>query len=156
MVTNAEGFTTLAGQGPVLHMDTDRSATFNLLSAQTGNSVVVFEEVMSAGCGTPLHLHHTSNEVMYVLSGEFTFKIGERVTSGGAGTCAFMPRGIPHAWKNSGAETGRALFMFTPVEGGQLFEELLRVQRPMRSMDPATVEKLRHQYGLEIVGPSPF
>lgn len=67
-----------------------------------------------------------------------------------------MPRGIAHAWKNSGAEAGRALFLFTPVESGQLFEELLRVQRPMSSMDPATVERLLHQYGWEIVGPPPF
>ena len=156
MATNADGFTTLPGQAPVLNMDTGRAATFNLLSEQTGNSVVVFEEVMPAGCGTPLHLHHTSDEVMYVLSGEFTFKIGERVTSGGAGTCAFMPRGIAHAWKNSGADAGRALFMFTPVEGGRLFEELLRVQRPLRSVDPATFEKLLPQYGWEIVGPPPF
>lgn len=123
MTTNTDGVITLPGQGPVLNMDTDRFATLNLLSEQTSDSVVVFEEVMPAGSETPLHLHHTSDEVMYILSGEFTFKIGEQVTSGGAGTCAFMPRGIAHAWKNSGAEAGRALFMFTPVEGGKLFEE---------------------------------
>lgn len=156
MATTADGFTTLPGQVPVLNMDTDRVARFNLLSEQTGNSVVVFEEVMPAGCETPLHLHQTSDEVMYILSGEFTFKIGEQVTSGGAGTCAFMPRGIAHAWKNSGAEAGRALFMFTPVEGGQLFEEMMRVQRPHQSMDWATFEKRLSQYGWEIVGPSPF
>jgi quercetin dioxygenase-like cupin family protein len=157
MATTADGFITLPGQGSVLNMvEAGRSASFNLLSEHTGNRVVVFEEVMPAGCGTSLHLHHTSEEVMYVLSGEFTFKIGERVTSGGAGTCAFMPRGIAHAWKNSGADAGRALFIFTPVEGGQLFEELLRLQRSLQSMDPATFERLLPQYGWEIVGPSPF
>jgi quercetin dioxygenase-like cupin family protein len=87
---------------------------FKLLSQQTGNRVVVFEEVMPAGCGSLLHLHQPSDEIMYVLSGEFTFQVGERVSSGGAGTCVFMPRGIAHAWKNSGAEAGRALFVFTP------------------------------------------
>ena len=35
----------------------------------------------------------------YVLSGEITFKIGDDVTVGGPGACAFMPRGVPHAWK---------------------------------------------------------
>src|SRR5438093_9135147 len=38
--------------------------------------------------------HHDSDEVAYVLSGEVTFKIGEEVTVGGPGTCAFMPRGV--------------------------------------------------------------
>lgn len=58
MVTNVDGFTTLPGHGPVLPMNTERSATFSLLSAQTGNRVVVFEETMPAGCATRLHLHH--------------------------------------------------------------------------------------------------
>jgi len=129
---------------------------FKLLSDQTGNRVVVFEEVMPAGCGTPLHLHHPSDEIMYVLSGEFTFQIGEEVSSGGAGTCVFMPRGIAHAWKNSGAEAGRALFVFTPVEGGQMFEEMLREQRPFPSLDSATIERFRREYGWEILGPSPL
>jgi hypothetical protein len=29
--------------------------------------------------------------VAYALAGEITFKIGEEVTVGGPGTCAFMP-----------------------------------------------------------------
>jgi cupin domain len=42
--------------------------------------------------------------VAYVLSGEISFKIGDEVTVGGPGTCAFMPRGVPHAWKNTGTD----------------------------------------------------
>jgi hypothetical protein len=53
-----------------------------------------------------------SDEVMYIMSGEHSFKIGEQISSGGPGTCVFMPRGIPHAWKYLGKETGRA-FIFT-------------------------------------------
>jgi quercetin dioxygenase-like cupin family protein len=156
MTTKTEGFTTLPDQAPVWKADRDRSMTFNLLSDQTDNRVVVFEEVMPAGCATPLHRHAASDEVMYVLSGEFTFKIGEQVTRGSAGTCVFMPRESAHAWKNSGTEAGRALFIFTPVEGGKLFEELLREQRPLQTMDPGAVERLLQEYGWEIVGPPPF
>jgi hypothetical protein len=28
------------------------------------------------------------------------------VTVGGPGTCAFLPRHVPHAWKSTGAEPG--------------------------------------------------
>ena len=156
MATPVDGFTTLPGQAPVLNMDAGRAAVLNLQSEQTGNRVVVFEELMPAGCETPLHLHHTSDEVMYILNGDFTFHIGELETSGGAGTCTFFPRGIAHAWKNSGSEAGRALFVFTPVEAGQLFEEMLQEQRPPQSMDMAIFEKLFPKYGWEIVGPPPF
>jgi hypothetical protein len=31
--------------------------------------------------------------------------IGDEVTVGGPGTCAFKPRGVRHAWKSTGAET---------------------------------------------------
>jgi hypothetical protein len=38
-----------------------------------------------------------------MLGGEITLKIGDEVTVGGPGTCAFMLRGVPHegagAWK---------------------------------------------------------
>jgi len=56
--------------------------------------------------------------VAYVLSGEITFKIGDEVTVGGPGTCAFLPRGVPHAWKNTGAEPRRVLFLYTPADAG--------------------------------------
>jgi quercetin dioxygenase-like cupin family protein len=63
--------------------------------------------------------------VAYVLSGEITFKIGDEVAVGGPGICAFLPRGVPHAWKNTGAETGRVLFLHTPAVAGGFFEEQL-------------------------------
>lgn len=79
---------------------------------------MMFEEVAPIGTVTPMHLHHDSDEVAYVLSGEITFKIGDTVTVGGPGTCAFMPRDVAHAWKSTGAEAGRVLFLYTPGGAG--------------------------------------
>jgi hypothetical protein len=67
MSTN--GLVVLPGQELVWQMEQDRTATFKLLSEQTGSSVAVFEELIPTGFGTALHLHHTSNEAMCVLSG---------------------------------------------------------------------------------------
>ena len=44
----------------------------------------------------------------------------------GGATCAFVPRGIQRAWKDSGAEAGRVLFLYTPAAGGGLVEEQQR------------------------------
>jgi hypothetical protein len=69
-----------------------------------------------------------------------------------------MPRGAaPTPGKNSGAEAGRALFVFTPVEAGKVFEELSRLQRPFAEIidDPDVAEIFRRR-GWEILGPSPF
>src|SRR5260370_39264767 len=90
---------------------------------------MIFEEVAPVGTVTPMPLHHDSDEVAYVLSGEITFKIGDAVTVGGPGTCAFMPRAVPHAWKSTGAEIGRVLFMYAPGRAGKLFEEMVEIGR---------------------------
>src|ERR1700716_3910999 len=78
-------------------------------AAKPVRTVMMFEEATPAGTVTPYHLHHDSDEITYVLSGQMTFKIGDEITVGGPGTCAFMPRGIAHAWKNTGLETGHPL-----------------------------------------------
>ena len=59
-----------------------------------------------------------------MLAGEMTLKISDEVTVGGPGTCAFMPRNLPHAWKDSGSETARVLFLYTPAAAGGLVEAL--------------------------------
>jgi uncharacterized cupin superfamily protein len=94
--------------------------------------------------------------VAYVLAGEITFKIGEEVTVGGPGTCAFMPRGLAHAWKNSGAETARVLFLYTPGGAGGFFEESQRLQRSYKSFSSEDVKDAYRRHRWEIVGPPPF
>src|SRR6516225_11390306 len=115
---DAKGFVVPPGGGSILSMAPGRSAALKLLGGDTGDSVMLFEETAPAGTETTFHLHRDSDEVAYVLSGKITFKIGDEVTVGGPGTCAFLPRGVAHAWKNTGAETGRVLFLYTPAAAG--------------------------------------
>src|SRR5260370_14505870 len=109
-----ESSVTRPGQEPVWNMAPGRTAALKLQNEQTGQSVMAFEEVTPAGTETPLHLHRDSDEVMYVLSGQYSFKVADSVSSGGPRACVSMPLGIPHAWKNSGAGTGRAILFYTP------------------------------------------
>src|SRR5438874_12798312 len=136
LAMEAQGIVVLPGQGSVWNMSPGRSAALKLLGGATGGSVMLFEETVPAGTLSTFHLHHDSDEVAYVLSGEVTFKIGEEVTVGGPGTCAFMPRGVPHAWKNTGAETGRVLFLYTPGGAGKFFEERQQAQLSAKALQP--------------------
>jgi Cupin domain len=81
-----------------------------------------------------------------------TFQIGDEVTVGGPGTCAFMPRKVPHAWKNTGSETARALFLYTPAAAGGLLEDLSE----RRPIDAAEHDKLFQRHRWEVVGPNPL
>src|SRR5260370_32986801 len=152
----AKGFVVPPGQERVWEMAAGRSSALKLLSGETGESVMMFEEAAPAGTQTTYHLHHDSDEVAYVLAGEITFKIGEEVTVGGPGTCAFMPRGLAHAWKNSGAETARVLFLYTPAAAGGLVEEQQRAQPTAAAMSEREKTEQRERYGWEIVGPNPL
>jgi quercetin dioxygenase-like cupin family protein len=115
---------------------------------------MLFEETAPVGTETTFHLHRDSDEVAWVLSGEITFRIGEQVTVGGPGTCAFLPRGEPHAWKNTGTETARILFLYTPAGAGGFFEE--RLQQPAASINGEEANEMRRRHGWEIIGPPPF
>lgn len=141
--------------GELLSMAPGRSSLLKLLSGETDGSVMLFVETAPPGTETTMHLHRGSDEVAYVLKGEISFKIGDEVTKGGPGSCAFLPRGVAHAWKNTGAETGQVLFLYTPAGAGRFFEE--QVARPLTGTanGPEAIA-LRERHGWEVVGPPPF
>ncbi len=143
-----------AGGGRHLDMSAPgRFAALKLLGRETGGSVMLFEETIPAGTRSLFHLHHDSDEVAWVLAGEITFRIGDEVAVGGPGTCAFLPRNVPHAWKNSGRETGRVVFLYTPAAAGGYVEELLDRSGPMTDDER---RDLRERHRWEIVGPNPL
>ena len=152
-MSTSKGFVVPTGGG--LRIDSPTPGRFfalKLLGRETGESIMMFEETLPAGTTSLHHLHHDSDEVAWVLEGEFTFKIGDEVTVGGPGTCAFMPRNVPHAWKNTGSETGRVLFLYTPADAGSLIEELGE-RRPMNE-DERRQFFARHHW--EVLGPNPL
>jgi quercetin dioxygenase-like cupin family protein len=153
---NPNGLVMASGEGAVWSMEPGRKSVLKLQNRDTEQSVMMFEETAPVGTVTPMHLHHDSDEVAYVLSGEITFKIGDQITVGGPGTSAFMPRDVPHAWKSTGAETGRVLFLYMPGRAGGLFEELAGHSDVSPTLDDGEFVRIAERHGWEIVGPPPF
>jgi quercetin dioxygenase-like cupin family protein len=152
-MSTAEGFVVPAGGGRHFNSPTPgRYFAMKLLGHETHQSIMMFEETLPPGAASLHHLHHDSDEVAWVLEGEFTFKIGDEITAGGPGTCAFMPRDIPHAWKNTGTETGRVLFLYTPAAAGGLIEELAE----SRPVDDNEREARFERHRWKVIGPNPL
>jgi len=152
-MSTAKGFVVPAGGGTHFASSTPgRSFAMKLLGHETGDSIMMFEETLPAGTASLHHLHHNSDEVAWVLAGEFTFQIGDEVTTGGPGTCAFMPRNVPHAWKNTGSDTGRVLFLYTPADAGGYIEALAEG----RPQDDAERSNQLERHHWEVVGPNPL
>ena len=152
-MTAPKGLVVPAGGGKRFDSPTPgRSFALKLLGRDTGESIMMFEETLPAGTKSLFHLHRDSDEVAWVLAGEITFRIGDEVTVGGPGTCAFMPRNVPHAWTNTGSETGHVLFLYTPATAGGLIEAL--AERRPSSEDEHNRLFERHRW--EVVGPNPL
>jgi quercetin dioxygenase-like cupin family protein len=152
----AQGIVVQPGEGPVSRFTAGRSIMLKLLSQATGGSIMLFEETIPAGTKSTFHRHHDSDEVAWVLSGEIMFKIGDESTVGGPGACAFIPRGVPHAWKSIAAETGRVVFLYTPAKAGGLIEEQQRTGRKFSAMTEHELAEFLERYGWELLGPSPL
>jgi quercetin dioxygenase-like cupin family protein len=146
-----KGLVVPAGDGQHLKESSGQVTTMKLFGRETGQSVTLFEQAVPAGSKNSwLHLHRHSDEVAYVLEGEFTFKIGDDVTTGGPGACAFIPRNVPHAWKNSGSQPGRVVFFFTPASAGRFIEEM--IEQPKEG----ELKKRLEESGWEVLGSNPL
>jgi len=152
----AQGIVVQPGEGLRSSNTPGREFALKLLCGDTADSIMLFEETVPPGTKSTLHLHHDSDEVAYVLEGEVTFLIGDAVTVGGPGACAFMPRDVRHAWKSTGAETGRVVFLYTPAKAGGLIEEQHRIQRNFAAMTEKERAEMLRRHGWELLGPSPL
>jgi quercetin dioxygenase-like cupin family protein len=133
-----------------------RVVTIKLRGSETGGSLMMFEQTLPAGTKSTLHLHQDCDEVAYVLEGELNFLIGDELTTRGPGGSAFMPRGVRHAWKNTDAQAGRALFLYTPAKAGGLIEEQQRTGRNFSSMAETELADMLRRHGWELLGSSPL
>jgi quercetin dioxygenase-like cupin family protein len=144
---------TLLTPGGGRHRDlyAGRSFLFRLTGDDTGDAVGALEERIPPGGGARRHIHTTSEELIYVLEGEFTFLVGDALASGGPGTLAFVPRGETHAWRNCGTEPGRLLVLFLPAGYECIIEAIC--DTPSEARTPALADRLSQPHGTFNVGP---
>jgi mannose-6-phosphate isomerase-like protein (cupin superfamily) len=133
--------------------------TLKASSEQTGGSIGVLEATSPPGYGPPRHIHYSSDELFYVLEGEFLFLVGDREVSAMPGSFVFIPRGTVHAAKVIGTESGKVLTAYVPGGLERSFEEFARVRTEQgenagrstsRSM---SVEAINEKFDSEFVGP---
>ncbi len=65
--------------------------------------------------GPPTHIHENEDESFYILDGEMTVFVGDKMLSAKAGDYVFLPRGISHTFKVTSNE---AKFLVTAYPAG--------------------------------------
>jgi uncharacterized cupin superfamily protein len=127
-------------------------------AAETRNTHFAFEAIEPPGGGPPLHTHANEDEFFLVLEGEMTFYVGGKVSRAIEGQTAFVPRRVPHCFKNCSKRESRVLVMFTPgnIEGFFEYGRSATGVRPAEEVLLQRINKLGPAYGLEVLGPSPL
>lgn len=131
---------------------------------ETDGAFLLFEDRMGHGKVTPLHIHPDSDETMIVLEGEILMHLDGAEHTVGAGGIASAPRGVPHAFKVSGADGARLLCLHTPGCCQAFYRD---ASEPVsiddtRSINAGPVDMDRVQAsakkngGIDILGPPPF
>ena len=74
--------------------------TYKLTSEQTNGAFYVCEAVFGPESGSPLHIHHYEDEVVYVLEGAIDIRLDNSKLHTSAGGMVHLPKKIPHALQN--------------------------------------------------------
>lgn len=100
-------------EGAELNIGSSRLA-HRIRSDQTGGAFSVVEFVSAPGEGVGVHIHQHEDELVYLLEGQIEVTLGDQTVSVPRGSCALLPRGIPHGYTNTGSEPSRLLAVLLP------------------------------------------
>jgi quercetin dioxygenase-like cupin family protein len=124
--------------------------TFLVTGEQSSGALAALEAVAPPGEGPPLHLHGREDETVYILEGDFRWKLGGELSLRGPGTFVLIPRGVAHTWQCISERPGRFLFTFAPAGMEGFFDRL----SSLTEFDLQAFRAAAAEHGMEIVGPT--
>jgi mannose-6-phosphate isomerase-like protein (cupin superfamily) len=128
---------TAPGEGRTWNVVGDQ-ITCKVASEQTEETYAVIEELSPPQGGTPLHLHRATDEVFYVVEGEYQVVYGDNKFNAPQGTLFVVPKRLPHTLRNISAAASRVLVTLIPVGFEKFFEEVNGVTDPQACGDRQT------------------
>ncbi|HEY5926319.1 MAG TPA: cupin domain-containing protein [Kofleriaceae bacterium] len=129
-------------------------------NADTDGAFMLFEDRVVRGKTTPMHMHPTEDEMVYVIDGELLVHVDGVEHRVGKGGLFFAPRGVAHAFLVT-SETAHLLCLQTPGSGEAFYRS---VSDPATSAAdaarPPDLARLRagaqSSPNIELLGPPPF
>lgn len=127
---------------------------------QTGGAFSLVEALCPPGYATPLHIHYTEDEAIYVLEGRLTVYCGNEKVNAGSGSYVFQPRGIAHGFRTDGESPARLLCLTLPAGRDQGRPEAGATEREQDlpsavMLELETLADLAARYKIEVLGPLP-
>lgn len=97
--------------------------TFLVNGEDTGGQLACVEGTVRRGTEPPMHVHTREDETILVLDGELDYVVGDETYSAGPGGCVFLPRNVPHTYRQR-TDIVKALLVFSPAGLEGFFKEL--------------------------------
>jgi mannose-6-phosphate isomerase-like protein (cupin superfamily) len=128
---------------------------FKLGSGESGSTFEFAEGTTDPREGPPEHIHLDMDEAFYVLSGVYRFKVGDQLQEAGPGWFIFVPKGVPHAFMNSGMNVAKHVEVHSRPELESYFREISEAlkQMPPGPPDQKILNAISDKYRVRIVGP---
>ena len=122
--------------------------THKLTGTQNGGAYYLCEAEFAPETGSPLHIHHHEDEVLYVLDGAIDIRLDNtnlRVPTGGI---VHLPKKVPHALHNPLKTLLKIIVCAIPGGLENYFDE---VEAALQNgpLDDETHKKISMKYGLE-------
>ncbi|CAN5484525.1 hypothetical protein BH20ACT15_BH20ACT15_03450 [soil metagenome] len=157
---SAVPFVRADGEGERLRFWGGGLLTMKASAEETGGAFLLFEDFMSQGKSTPLHIHRNEDETLYVLEGEILVHLDGTDHSVGPRGVAVAQRGIPHAFLVT-SPTARVLTIQTPGSAEPFYRGASEAAgadtEPAGPVDLARVQEAAERSGgMKVLGPPPF
>jgi mannose-6-phosphate isomerase-like protein (cupin superfamily) len=134
------------GEGQAYWVLGDR-LTFKLGAKDTGGALSMAEAWIVPGGGPPPHVHHREDEMFYLLDGRLQFVLGEELIDAGPGDALFLPRGVPHTFKNASSVPARAVVFAMPCGFENFIPEFATPVEQSPEAPPVTQEVIDRLLG---------
>jgi len=133
------------GSGKILQF---LGVTHKLTGAQIGGAYYLCEAEFAPERGSPLHIHHYEDEVIYVLEGAIDIRLDNEKLHAPAGGLVHLPKNVPHALYNPLKTPLKIMVCAIPGGLENYFDEVeAALQRG--PLDDETHRKISMKYGIE-------
>jgi quercetin dioxygenase-like cupin family protein len=124
--------------------------THKVTAEDFGGAFTITEAGLPPGAMIPPHTHTREDECNFVLEGELTFDVGGEIVVASAGSFVLKPRGVYHAFCNTGTGPNRHLEIHTPGEFEDYYDEYERIVQSAMGEEERTKARaeLGERYGV--------
>jgi quercetin dioxygenase-like cupin family protein len=139
--------------GGAIHNVLGAPYRFLVTADQTGGALSLIEVTAPPQSAVPLHIHTREDETFFILDGSLEVQCGDQTLTLERNASAFLPRNIPHAYRNVENLSATYLVFITPGGFEKCLKEFASLP-PGKAPAPETIVAIGQKYGLQFPPPN--